>query len=155
MSSGRPSSVSSCAACSPRHASATTWAARPEPTDHARGVLALEQLHHHEQLAAGLAELVDLDDVRVVDHRADARLVDEHRDERLLPREVRQDPLDHHRAARGLAAEVQLAHAARREEPEHAVVPDALRYGCYNFRRVDHATVTLREPCRFLDGILR
>jgi hypothetical protein len=37
----------------------------------------------------------------VVDHRADARLVDEHRHERLLAREVRQDPLDHDRAALG------------------------------------------------------
>ena len=35
-----------------------------------------------------MAEIVDVDDVRMLDQRRDARLVEQHGDERLLRREV-------------------------------------------------------------------
>jgi hypothetical protein len=57
-------------------------------------VLAVEQLHGEEVLAVRLADVVDLDDVRVAQRRRDARLVEEHPGDLGLDGEVGQDPLD-------------------------------------------------------------
>src|SRR5690606_26877308 len=51
-------------------------------------------LHGHEQLALALAEVDDLDDVRMLQGRADPSLVDEHRDEARVLRELGQNALD-------------------------------------------------------------
>ena len=57
--------------------------------------LPVEVLHRDEVLAVVDVDLVRLDDVRVVESRRDARLVDEHRDEVGVLDEVRTEPLDH------------------------------------------------------------
>ena len=54
----------------------------------------LEILHHEEQLAAILVELVDRADVRMRQARRDSRLLLEQLDKVGLAREVRQDPFD-------------------------------------------------------------
>jgi DNA/RNA-binding domain of Phe-tRNA-synthetase-like protein len=58
--------------------------------------LALEVLHRDEVAAVRVSEVVDIDDVRMLDHRGDARLGEEHVDERLLGGQVLVDELDHH-----------------------------------------------------------
>ena len=47
-------------------------------------VLAVHVLHGDEVLLVELAEVEDLDDVRMVEPRRDARLVEEHLDERVV-----------------------------------------------------------------------
>ncbi len=60
-----------------------------------RQILTVDVLHDDEVLAARRdAEVVNLDDVGVVERRRQLRLVDEHRDERFVLRQVRQDLLD-------------------------------------------------------------
>ena len=44
-------------------------------------VVAAQVLHRDEVLVVDVADVVDLDDVRVVERRGDARLVEEHADE--------------------------------------------------------------------------
>jgi hypothetical protein len=85
-----------------------------------REVFAGDELHRDEVGLVGLAaEVVDLDDVRVVEGRAHAGLVQEHLDEGLLLREVAQDLLDDDEAVEaghaGLAGEPDLRHAAGRQ----------------------------------------
>ena len=63
--------------------------ARGGGADEARARRAVDVLHRHVELAVLLAEVEDLDDVRVAEPRADARLVDEHRDEVGIARELR------------------------------------------------------------------
>ena len=65
-----------------------------------QGVEAVDELEGDEVLALHLAEVDDLDDLRVDELRGQLRLVDEHRDEVLVRRQVRQDPLDDQRASR-------------------------------------------------------
>ncbi len=92
-------------------------ASRRGGADEARGGGAVDVLHRHVQLAVVLAEVEDLHDVRVCEAGADARLVDEHRDEVVILRELRQDALhgDHLLEAvrTGAAREVHLRHPAR------------------------------------------
>ena len=57
-------------------------------------VEAVDVLERREVLAAHLAEVEDLDDLRVRQLRGQLRLVDEHRDEVRVRRQVRKDPLD-------------------------------------------------------------
>jgi hypothetical protein len=52
-------------------------------------------LHDHAELPLDLGELVDLHEVRVVETRRDARLIQEHVHVALIVAVVRQDPLDH------------------------------------------------------------
>jgi hypothetical protein len=61
---------------------------------HAVHGLALEELHREEVLAALVAELEELDHVRVREPRGDARLVHEHRDELGILGEVAPELLD-------------------------------------------------------------
>jgi hypothetical protein len=65
--------------------------ARPQE---AQRVGAVDELEGDEVLPAHVAEVEDLDDLRVRELRRQLRLVDEHRDERRVGREVREDPLD-------------------------------------------------------------
>jgi hypothetical protein len=55
---------------------------------------ALDQLHREVELAVGLSEVEDLDDVAVVQLDGDPRLVDEAADEPALVRLVGEDPLE-------------------------------------------------------------
>ncbi len=65
-----------------------------EPGDRLAGHV----LHDEEQLAAGGDDIQRGDDVRVPDARGEASLVEEHRDELGVRRELRVEPLDRHRA---------------------------------------------------------
>ena len=80
---------------------------------------AVDVLHRHVQLAVVLAEGEHLDDVRVREPGADARLVDEHRDEVGVLRQLGQDAFhrdDLLEAVRPRAArEVHLRHPSRRD----------------------------------------
>ena len=69
-------------------------AALGELAQDALGVLALHTLHGEEVLIADAAEVVDLDDVRVLQLDGDLGFVDEHLDELIVVREVLQDALD-------------------------------------------------------------
>ena len=53
-------------------------------TDDRAQVLAVDVLHRDEVLAVDLTDVEDLDDVRVRERRRDARLVQEHLDERAV-----------------------------------------------------------------------
>jgi hypothetical protein len=74
-------------------------------------------------------DLDDARDVRVVEQRADARLVEKHAHELLVLGEVRQDPLDDDERAqpRQLARqrEERLGHAALREATDQPIATDA------------------------------
>ena len=54
--------------------------------EHLRERLAVDELHREEVLAVDLSEVEDLGDVAVGEAHHDPRLVDEHPDELLLPR---------------------------------------------------------------------
>ena len=60
----------------------------------AQPVEAVDEFQRGEELAAHLAEVQHLDDLRVGELRGQLRLVDEHRDEVRVGRQVGQDPLD-------------------------------------------------------------
>ena len=80
-------------------------------------VLAVDVLHRDEVLAVVLTDVEDLDDVRVRERRRDARLVEEHLDERAVLVHRRQDPLDDEELLEAgdalLDREEELGHAAR------------------------------------------
>ena len=63
-------------------------------TQHGEQRFALEVLHRDEVLPIGFAEVVDVDDVGMLHERGDARLVQQHVDERLLGRELAMHQLD-------------------------------------------------------------
>jgi hypothetical protein len=88
--SGLPSSSRApCAYSSARRTESAMWrqtsSGRSSPcaggADEARARRPVDVLHRHVELAVLLAEVEHLHDVRVAQARADARLVDEHRDE--------------------------------------------------------------------------
>ena len=91
----------------------------------------LQVLHDDVQLAIGLAELVDLADVRVRELRCQPRLGDQHLAEPRVIGEVRQDPFDHEQLFEARSTlqpcEEDLAHAAGREPREQLVASQALR----------------------------
>ena len=102
--------------------------AAEQTTTQARSRLALQVLHRHEELAAFASELVHRDDVRVMDARDDARFIEEHRDERRLPREVRQDAFDDDRPLEAMrplhTAKEDLRHSTTREVPRDLVATE-------------------------------
>ncbi len=95
---------------------------------HRRQRLALHQLHDEEVVLAVVADLDDANDVRVIEQRREARLVEEHANELRVRREVRQDPLDDDEGAKaGNVAgqrQIDLRHAARREASNDLVAPE-------------------------------
>ena len=78
--------------------------------------LAVDVLHDEEELAVGRDDVDRRDDVRVLDARGEARLVEEHRDELGILGELRMQPLDRDGAREAdraeQAAEVDRRHAA-------------------------------------------
>ena len=104
ISSERPSSsVPSWAACSPASASSTMRTATRGgdlllllrgAVEEVPGRVALHVLHDEVVPGVGRPDLEDGDDVRVVDARGEAGLVEEHLDELGVPRQVLVEPLD-------------------------------------------------------------
>ena len=92
----------------------------------------MEVLHREEVLAARLADVVDLDDVRVVQVRGEPRLVEEHVDEALILRVFGADPLQHHVALEPLdpirPCEQHVGHTARRQVLEHDIPSQPFRH---------------------------
>jgi hypothetical protein len=90
-------------------------------------ILAVEVLHREEVLALRLADVVDLRDVRVVQARRDARLVEEHLDEALIARVLGLDPLEDHVALEAIetigAREQHVRHPAGGEMLQDGVAP--------------------------------
>jgi hypothetical protein len=91
-------------------------------------------LHRDERRAVlVLRELEDVHHVWVADQRDEARLREEHLDERVVHGEVRQDALDDDEALEprhaAFAAHEDLGHAADREAIEHVVFPKPARQG--------------------------
>ena len=76
-----------------------------------------------------MPHLDDARDVRVVEQRADARLVEKHPHELIVRGQMRQDPLDHDQRPqpRQLARqrEERFRHPALRQPPDQPVAPDA------------------------------
>ena len=99
-------------------------------TEQAGYALPFEILHREVQLAPLAAELVHLHDVGMADPGDDARLVEEHVDQRLFARQVREDPLDHHDPLEPARAdqppEEDLRHPARSELTQDVVATDFL-----------------------------
>ena len=93
----------------------------------------VDELHDDEERVVADADVEDLHAVRVRELRREARLVEEHRDELLLRREVRQDALDGDLLAEALQALAlgaeHLRHAARFELLDDAVALLAVGHG--------------------------
>ncbi len=83
---------------------------------------AVDVLHGHVEFFVVLAEVEHLDDVRVAEASGYPRLVDEHRDEVRVLRELRKDALygdDFLKpVGAGAARKIHLRHAPRRNAPE-------------------------------------
>ena len=94
-------------------------------------VLAVDVLHRDEVRAVDLPDVEDLDDVRVRERRRDARLVEQHLDERAVLVHRRQDALDDDQLLEAgdalLDGEEELRHAARRELAKERVLAEAPR----------------------------
>ena len=133
---GSPAIVrSSCAASSPSAVSAINRpvdrGSRRLPSRPARRTASsgspFEVLHRDEVAAAGLPEVVDIDHVRVLEHRRHPGLVEQHVDERLLGREVLVDELDDHQLLepRGAAldGELHLRHPTLADLGDQLVPP--------------------------------
>ena len=104
---------------------------------------AVDELHRDVRRVGVGAELEHLHDVAVIELRGDPRLVDEHLDERLVGREVRQDLLDRDQLLEAVLADQlrleQLGHAADREAIEDLIPPDLLGCGCGHREHIIHA----------------
>src|SRR5262249_1352825 len=88
-------------------------------------LLADDVLHRDVRDAVVLVDVVDVDDVRVVEQRADARLVEEHLDDPRIVGELGAQPLDHdfllEAGHRGLPRQVDPGHAAGRQPADERV----------------------------------
>ena len=96
---------------------------------HRREVAPAQVLHRQEVVSVDGAEVVDLNDRRVAEQRADARLLDEHLDEARRARQLGEDPLDDERARESLhpgqhGAE-HLGHSTGVDLIEQHVTPEA------------------------------
>ena len=87
--------------------------------EHVTKVFAVHVLHRVEVRARELSDVVNLRDVRMLELRGEPRLVEEHRDELRVLREVRQDALDADELLEAAVTvkprEKDLGHATRRE----------------------------------------
>ena len=90
--------------------------------------LAVDVVHDEEQLALGGDHVEHRHDVRVLDARREASLVEEHRDELRVARELRVEALDRHRPREpGRASEpaqMDGRHPAMRDLLEENITPD-------------------------------
>ena len=92
-------------------------------------VVALDVLEHDEVLPVlGDPQIVNLDDVAVRERRVDARLGQQHLDEPLVLREVREDPLDGDELLESFRADdaalEYLGHAAHGDQLEELVLAE-------------------------------
>ena len=91
-------------------------------------VRAVDELHRDEVVPVRLAQIENRDDVRMVELRSEPRFVQEHVDELLVARQVREDPLeaDLLLEARGacLPGEVDLRHSAGGDQLDELVLPE-------------------------------
>ena len=106
-------------------------------------VRAVDELHDDEERVVADADVEDLDAVRVRELRREARLVEEHRDELLLRRQVRQDALDGDLLPEALepfalGAE-HFGHAARFELLDDAVPLLTVGHGLFGSRGLTRA----------------
>ena len=120
---------------------------RAQRPQRARQRRPLDVLQHQEEIAAIVDEVVHLYDVRVVQHRRDARLFHEELDELRIRAVRRLDTLDHDvvlEPGRAAGASLpDLGHAAAPERLEQAITselraraqPCAPRAGCAGLRR--------------------
>jgi len=101
--------------------------ARVQPLDHRLERLALDELHHEEELAVLVdAHVVNRHDARVIELADDADLVDE--PQHVVVTRPRQEPLARHLAADvAVFDERDLAHAARAERLHRHVARSARR----------------------------
>ena len=115
-----------------RHGHFAQRGAGAQRLEHAGERLSVHELHGEEGLAVYLPEVEDLRDVAVAESHRDLRLVDEHRDELFVLRDVRQDPLDGDELFEATRPrrprEEDLAHAALAETPHERVAPEALSF---------------------------
>jgi hypothetical protein len=85
----------------------------------------VQVLHRDEVLAGGLADVVNLHDVLVVQVGGDPRLVEEHPDEARILCMLRLDPLEHDVALEAFnalgAPQQDVCHTTRRQVLEHHV----------------------------------
>ena len=88
-------------------------------------LLADDVLHRDVRDAVVLVDVVDVDDVGMVELRADLRLVEEHLDDARIVGELLAEALDHdlllEARHRGLPREIDLGHAADGEPPHQRV----------------------------------
>jgi len=108
----------------------------------------VDELERREVVAVDLTEVEDLNDLRVGQLRGQLGLVDEHRDEAGVGRQVRQDPLhdqDLLEAMRGrdLRAE-DLGHSAHRQPFEQRVAAERHRPGRRSLCRHTDSTIASR-----------
>ena len=102
--------------------------------DHPMQRLPVEILHGDEVLFSELPDLVGLDQVRVIEARGEARLVEEHRERFGIVRQVGANPLDHDELVEpeiGGAArdrEIDVRHPTLAERSDQAIFPE-LRVG--------------------------
>ena len=89
-------------------------------------VVAAQVLHRDEVLVVDVADVVDLHDVRMIERRGDARLVEEHAHELGIVGAVAQDPLDDEVLLEALdrlrARQEDLGHAARGQARDELVL---------------------------------
>ena len=101
----------------------------PGRAEQQRERLAAHVVHREEVPTVVDVDLVDRHDVRVVDGRGDARLVEEHLDERRLTTKVRVDDLQREQSLEAAepagAPEVERGHRPLSELAQHPVAPDA------------------------------
>jgi len=86
----------------------------------------VDELHRDEVVPVGLAQVVDADDVRMIEPRREPGLVEEHLDELLVAREVREDALETDElleaGCAGLPRQVDLGHPAGGDELDELVL---------------------------------
>ena len=89
-------------------------------------VVPAQVLHRDEVLVVDVADVVDLHDVRVIERRSDARLVEEHAHELGILRAVAEDALDDEILLEPLdrlrTGQEDLGHAARRQAGDKLVL---------------------------------
>ena len=100
-------------------------------------VFSVHVLHRDEVLTVDLTDVEDLDDVRMRERCRDARLVEQHVDERLVLVHRRKDPFDDEELLESrdalLDREEQLRHASRRELADERVLAESARHAVHSF----------------------